>query len=192
MSESARKSSRGRGFGRGRGGLFAKRRKSDTNQKSAEKKRMTAAELRTQADIANLDDSLARNITFPDPNNQMEFEFSFVPEESFWKGYQYRFKTYPHDGPKVRCKDKIYHPNIDFDGAVCINILRKDWRPIFDLNSVLFGIILLMHEPNPSDPLNLEAAKVLRENEKKFARNVMKSLRGGYVDEEYFPAATRG
>lgn len=35
---------------------------------------------------------------------------------------------------------QIYHPNIDVDGGVCLNILREDWKPVLCLSSVLLGI----------------------------------------------------
>lgn len=31
---------------------------------------------------------------------------------------------YPHDPPKVKCETMVYHPNIDLEGNVCLNILR--------------------------------------------------------------------
>jgi ubiquitin-conjugating enzyme E2 M len=31
---------------------------------------------------------------------------------------------YPHEPPKVKCDTRIYHPNIDLEGNVCLNILR--------------------------------------------------------------------
>lgn len=49
---------------------------------------------------------------------------------------------------------QIYHPNIDLEGHVCLNILREDWKPVFDINSVIYGIIYLFYEPNANDPLN--------------------------------------
>ena len=49
---------------------------------------------------------------------------------------------------------QIYHPNIDLDGNVCLNILREDWKPVLDINSVIYGLIYLFYEPNPDDPLN--------------------------------------
>lgn len=33
---------------------------------------------------------------------------------------------YPHDPPKVKCETMVYHPNIDLEGNVCLNILRWD------------------------------------------------------------------
>lgn len=82
---------------------------------------------------------------------------------------------------------QVYHPNIDFEGHVCLNILRQDWTPVLNLNSVLFGLMTLFLEPNPDDPLNKEAAKLMIEKPSEFERNVRSSLRGGYVAGRQFP-----
>merc|ERR1712194_37351 len=66
--------------------------------------------------------------------------------------------AYPHDPPKVQCLTTIYHPNIDMEGAVCLNILREDWKPVLTIQSVIMGLQFLILEPNPDDPLNKEAA----------------------------------
>jgi len=65
---------------------------------------------------------------------------------------------------------------------VCLNILREDWKPVLDINAVIYGLIYLFYEPNPDDPLNHDAAKLLRENEKQFKRTVTRTLQGAYVD----------
>lgn len=60
---------------------------------------------------------------------------------------------------------KIYHPNIDLEGHVCLNILRDEWKPVLDINAVIYGIIYLFYEPNPNDPLNhgeFTAAKMMQ------------------------------
>jgi ubiquitin-protein ligase len=49
---------------------------------------------------------------------------------------------------------QVYHPNIDLEGHVCLNILRDEWKPVLDINTVIYGIIYLFYEPNPNDPLN--------------------------------------
>lgn len=49
---------------------------------------------------------------------------------------------------------QLYHPNLDLEGNVCLNILREEWNPILNLNSVLVGLQFLFLDPNPDDPLN--------------------------------------
>ncbi|MFS7911583.1 putative ubiquitin-conjugating enzyme E2, ubiquitin-conjugating enzyme/RWD [Helianthus anomalus] len=89
--------------------------------------------------------------------------------------------VYPHDAPKVKCKAKVYHPNIDLEGNVCLNILREDWNPILNINTIIYGLYHLFTEPNHEDPLNGKAAKVLRDNPKLFAFNVKRTMAGGYM-----------
>lgn len=60
-----------------------------------------------------------------------------------------------------------------------MNILRADWKPILDINAVIYGLIYLFYEPNPDDPLNREAADMFRSDLKQFERLVQQTLRGG-------------
>lgn len=48
--------------------------------------------------------------------------------------------NYPHEPPKVKCETPVYHPNIDLDGNVCLNILREDWKPVLTINSIVYGL----------------------------------------------------
>lgn len=50
---------------------------------------------------------------------------------------------YPHEAPKVKCMTKVYHPNIDLEGNVCLNILREDWKPVLSINSIIYGLQFL-------------------------------------------------
>lgn len=34
----------------------------------------------------------------------------------------------------------MYHPNIDLEGNVCLNILREDWKPVLTINSIIYGL----------------------------------------------------
>ena len=69
---------------------------------------------------------------------------------------------YPHEPPKVTCLTKVFHPNLTYQGAVCLNILREDWKPVLDINAVIYGLIFVFTEPNPDSPLNAEAAEMFR------------------------------
>lgn len=72
-------------------------------------------------------------------------------------------------------------------GNVCLNILRADWKPVLGINAVILGLIFLFIEPNPNDPLNKEAAELMRNNEPAFRDKVKKSLKGGIIDGINFP-----
>ncbi|CAI5714544.1 unnamed protein product [Hyaloperonospora brassicae] len=149
---------------------------------SKEKKR-TPGEIRIQKDIAELDGGKAATVTFPEVNDLTFFNVKIAVDTGLWKGASFGFSfkippMYPHDPPKVQCLTKIYHPNIDLDGNVCLNILREDWKPVLDINSVIYGLIYLFYEPNPDDPLNKEAAELFRNDPTQFATLVRQSLRG--------------
>ncbi|CAH8391829.1 unnamed protein product [Eruca vesicaria subsp. sativa] len=82
----------------------------------------------------------------------------------------------------------VYHPNIDLEGNVCLNILREDWKPVLNINTVIYGLFHLFTEPNSEDPLNHEAAQVLKDNPKLFETNVRRAMIGGYVGQTFFLA----
>ncbi|KAG8529426.1 NEDD8-conjugating protein ubc12 [Bacidia gigantensis] len=152
------------------------------------KKKVTAAQLRVQKDLQELEGTLGRTMktTFPNPDDILNFTLTIEPDEGMYKGGSFLFnfainQNFPHDPPKVKCKQKIYHPNIDLEGNVCLNILREDWKPVLNLNAVIVGLQFLYLEPNASDPLNKEAAEDLRSNREGFKRNVRTSMSGGAV-----------
>lgn len=96
---------------------------------------------------------------FADPDNLLNFELFIEPDEGLYRGGNFHFtvainNNYPHDPPKVKCIQTIYHPNIDLEGNVCLNILREDWKPVLNLHAVMIGLQFLFLEPNTSDPLN--------------------------------------
>ena len=128
-----------------------------------------------------------------DKKNIMDFDVEYTPDSaSFWYGGKYVFSfhfpdNYPFNPPKVMCKTKIYHPNIDYDGNVCLNMLKDDWNPTYTGTSCVAGVYYLFVEPNPNDPLNHEVAKIMRENKDQFRENVKKTLKGGFLFGQEFP-----
>lgn len=168
-----------------------KNQKKEDGQKAGGTKRASAAQLRITKDINELQLPKTCDTEFPDPDNLLVFKVIICPDEGFYRGGRFVFsfkvgQSYPHEAPKVKCETAVYHPNIDMEGNVCLNILREDWKPVLTINSVVYGLQYLFLEPNPEDPLNKEAAEVLQSNRSQFEQNVIKSMRGGYVSNVYF------
>lgn len=116
----------------------------------------------------------------------MNFEIIIKPDEGYYTSGIFKFNisinnNFPIEAPKVKCLNKIYHPNIDLEGNICLNILREDWSPVLNLNSVLVGLLFLFLEPNATDPLNKESAGVLIRDKELFKRYVNASMNGGTI-----------
>ncbi|XP_068665781.1 NEDD8-conjugating enzyme Ubc12-like [Aristolochia californica] len=156
-------------------------------------KKQSAGELRLHKDISELNLPKTTTISFPNGKDDlMNFEVSIRPDEGYYLGGTFVFTfqvppIYPHEAPKVKCKTKVYHPNIDLEGNVCLNILREDWKPVLNINTIIYGLHHLFTQPNHEDPLNSDAAAVLRDNPKMFEANVRRAMVGGYVGQTYFP-----
>jgi len=150
------------------------------------KKKVTAAQLRVQKDLSELSLGSTMKTDFPNPDDILNFTLTIEPDEGMYKGGSFKFtfaisSNYPHDPPKVKCTQKIYHPNIDLDGNVCLNILREAWKSVLNLNAVVVGMQFLFLEPNASDPLNKVVVECYGDHRENFRRNVKTSMTGGSV-----------
>lgn len=92
------------------------------------------------------------------------------PKDSAYEGGLFKLELflpddYPMGPPKVRFLTRVYHPNINRLGQICLDILKDKWSPALQIRTVLLSIQALLSAPNPDDPLNNEAADLWKANE---------------------------
>lgn len=90
--------------------------------------------------------------------------------------------NYPYAPPTVLFKTPIYHPNFDFSGRICLDILKDKWTAAYNIQTVLLSLQSLLGEPNNASPLNGEAAELWDKDFDEFKRKVLARHRD--IDDE--------
>ncbi|CAX41438.1 ubiquitin-conjugating enzyme, putative [Candida dubliniensis CD36] len=128
-------------------------------------------------------------IATPSEDNLRYFEVTIIgPNQSPYAKGKFKLELYlpddyPMCAPKVRFLTKIYHPNIDKLGRICLDVLKDNWSPALQIRTILLSIQALLGAPNPDDPLANDVAQDWKSDEKK-AIEVAKEWTAKYAIDE--------
>ena len=78
---------------------------------------------------------------------------------------------YPFKPPKLTFQTRIYHPNINSNGSICLDILKDQWSPALTISKVLLSISSLLTDANPDDPFVPEIANLYKSDRKAYEKN---------------------
>jgi ubiquitin-conjugating enzyme E2 D/E len=71
---------------------------------------------------------------------------------------------YPCKPPRINFETPIYHPNINADGRICLDVLKDAWSPTLSIATLLSSVLNLVLTPNSDDPLDVWKAELFRVN----------------------------
>ena len=71
--------------------------------------------------------------------------FATGPDESVYAGKTYKLSItfpadYPYSPPTIVFASPIFHPNVDQNGAICLDILQDKWSAIYNVRTTLLSI----------------------------------------------------
>ncbi|XP_025822762.1 ubiquitin-conjugating enzyme E2 11-like [Panicum hallii] len=77
---------------------------------------------------------------------------------------------HPYKPPKITFKTKVYHPNIDSEGRMVLNIFQKKWSPVLTIEKLLLSIVSVLYDPMLNRPINGHSARQYKRDVKLYER----------------------
>jgi len=134
---------------------------------------MNMAEVRIMKDLEEVRAISSCKTFFPDKDCILHFVVQIIPQNGLYKNAKFNFDfkipdDFPFTRPVVTAATRMWHPNVEETGAVCLNLLRESYTPALSISHLIAGLEFLMSSPNPHDPLNKEAADQMIKNNTAF------------------------
>lgn len=113
-----------------------------------------------------------------DKLNLIEAKITGPPETPYEKGiFTLEIlipEKYPFSPPSIKFLTRVYHPNIDESGRICLDLIKMppsgNWKPTIGLEGLLIAIRSLLESPNPDDPLMADIAEEYKNYKEEFLR----------------------
>ncbi|XP_078490509.1 ubiquitin-conjugating enzyme E2-18 kDa-like [Ciona intestinalis] len=136
-----------------------------------------AATRRLTKEIADIERVKCSTYRLLNSDNILTWKVLLVPESVPYNKGAFRIEInfpaeYPFKPPKITFKTRIYHPNIDEKGQICLPIISpENWKPATKASQVLNALLVLITSPEPEHPLRGDLAEEFTKDRSKFNKS---------------------
>lgn len=106
------------------------------------------------------------------------------PENTPWEGglfsLEIRFSNqHPSRPPFARFTTKMIHPNITTDGVPALDLIQTRWNSNTRVGTILDELQKMLASPNSVYPVNIEIARLHRDNKREYERRIRRLAQDG-------------
>lgn len=134
---------------------------------------------RIQEELKKLYEDMPKGVIKAEPvsdNDLFHWELRIQgPDGTPYEGGEFELtceypSDFPFHPPKILFVTKIYHPNVNSTGTICLDVLKDQWSPELGMGFVFSEILDLLAHPNPDHPLAPEIATAYKNDKAAFEK----------------------